>query len=348
MHKLSLKLGAILGVSILMGGGMRTLPRSSPQIRLVKVAQLDTLPDQMMDGEVGPSGRFCLVDGAKGEVRCFSAGGRTIWRAGRSGDGPGEYRGLYRIAISPNGSVFAFDIARMMVTQYDSTGKWLRSGTVPFFFRQAGDLVATGDSGFVISGYAPMAGAASRNGVHLFRWDSTITHLQSVGRLPATIRPELLNFWGSGNLRLGFDGTLLYQVANPHEVIVFDQTGTILSARAISIEISGPDQVFDLEESATKFAVRRSRQRSVMPLGVEALSPGIWVMERRISPDSAGGQAREIVDAISSTGSPIASWVVPDSLSPMGLIDGPSTIRSFFGVSASESGMRILQFEFRQ
>lgn len=322
-------------------------PSAEPRIRVQKVIELDVEPEQLMDAEVRPDGTYCLADGGKGEIRCFSATGRTLWQAGRKGEGPGEYRMLYRIGVTRSGGVFALDIAKMSVSQYGPTGEHLRTGMVPFTLRQVGDLVAIDDSTFALAGFAPLAGAASRQGVHLFKWDSTISHLRSVGRLPATSRPELLSYWGSGHLRSGWEGALLYQVAAPHEVQVFDRSGEPLVARELAMEVSGPDEVFVLEESADRFSIRRTGRRNVTPMGVESLSPSTWVLARRVTGDSSHTGPYEVVDVVGAAGGALASMTIPDSLSPMGLIDGPSSVRGFYGVAAGESGIRFVVFDLQ-
>jgi len=337
---------SVLGVLGVVGvAGLQTAP---PQIRHIRTVQLDTAPDQLMDAEVGRQGQFCLVDGGKGEVRCYTIDGKTKWRAGRKGEGPGEYRAVYRLAISPTGTVFAFDIAKMTVTQYDNAGRLIRSGLVPFAMRQVGDLVAPDDSTLAIAGYASRAGSASRHGVHIFRWDSTITLLRSAGRLPGTLKPEVLNYWGTGNIRLGDDGAITYQVSAPHEMETFGTSGAARRTLQVSVEVSGPDDTFAIEESATQFAIRRIQgTKVVLPMGIESISPSLWVMQRRIRPDSSYRGPLEVLDLIGPDGQSRASWAVPDSISPMGLIDGPSSARGIYGVSAANDDVTIVVFDVR-
>lgn len=333
-------IGTVVALSVV------SLQARPPQIRHIRTISLDTAPEQLMDGEVGKQNQFCLVDGGKGEVRCYTLDGKSKWRAGRKGEGPGEYRTVYRLAIGPTGSVFAFDIAKMTITQYDSTGRLIRSGLVPFSMRQVGDLVAPDDSTLAVSGYASSAGAASRYGIHLFRWDSTISLLRSVGRLPGTVKPEVLNYWGTGNIRMGDDGGITYQVSAPHEMVTFGVNGLAERAQPVSIEVSGPDETFVIEEGATQFAIRRIQSTKViMPMGIEPLSPSLWVMQRRVRPDSSYRGPLELIDLVGPDGRSRASWAVPDSISPMGLIDGPSNARRFYGVSAANDDVTIVVFD---
>lgn len=67
-----------------------------------------------------------LVIGSGGALLQLSATGTFVRRLGREGDGPGEFRTLYRLGIAADGSLFAADLWSGRFTQMTVEGGLVR------------------------------------------------------------------------------------------------------------------------------------------------------------------------------------------------------------------------------
>lgn len=76
------------------------------------------------------NGTIVIADGATPAVQFIDGTGKPIKSAGRSGQGPGDFRALTWIAQCAKDTVFAWDFAQMRITTYDAAGMMLR--TFPF------------------------------------------------------------------------------------------------------------------------------------------------------------------------------------------------------------------------
>lgn len=68
-------------------------------------------------------GRILIADGGARELKFFDAGGTHLRLIGREGDGPGEFRGLHRIAELDDGRIAALDILLRRVTVFSPDGR---------------------------------------------------------------------------------------------------------------------------------------------------------------------------------------------------------------------------------
>ena len=89
---------------------------------------------------VGTDRAVFVLDGMNCEVLKVSARGELLWRSGRAGDGPGEYRSPYRIAVRPGGGVAVFDWRSNRVTLLTASGKAAATYRMPFWFSQVDGL----------------------------------------------------------------------------------------------------------------------------------------------------------------------------------------------------------------
>lgn len=60
--------------------------------------------------KVGANGNVFALDHMNARLTAFSPDGRVLWRAGRSGRGPGEFQLPYRLDVAPNGEIFVYDL----------------------------------------------------------------------------------------------------------------------------------------------------------------------------------------------------------------------------------------------
>jgi len=73
------------------------------------------------------SGELVVANGGSAEVRWYGPDGRFLRSAGRSGEGPGEYRWMGRLLLVPGDSVLVEDGLRDRMNLYSPTGDLVRS-----------------------------------------------------------------------------------------------------------------------------------------------------------------------------------------------------------------------------
>jgi hypothetical protein len=67
-------------------------------------------------------GTIVVADGRSSEVRFFAAGGAVLSVSGGQGEGPGEFRAIERMAVSPGDTVWVYDFALRRFTVLDERG----------------------------------------------------------------------------------------------------------------------------------------------------------------------------------------------------------------------------------
>lgn len=176
-----------------------------------------------IDGVVGPDGRFCVADASNGQITCLRHSGQVLWRTGREGEGPGEYRALSRITSMDDNGILAFDRGLNRLTRLDSAGRVIGTLRLPTAFRQVISLLAHGDN-VLISGTHGMTVAT--HGVHWYRFaDESLVYVRSFGPIPPASHPRLIEQWGTGTLAAGPTGGFLYSRRLPYEIIRYDREG---------------------------------------------------------------------------------------------------------------------------
>lgn len=76
------------------------------------------------------SGAVVVADGKSLELRFFSPDGKHLRTAGRSGGGPGEFRGISIFQRCAGDSVFVYDVAQARVSVFGPDGVYARLGNV--------------------------------------------------------------------------------------------------------------------------------------------------------------------------------------------------------------------------
>ena len=67
-------------------------------------------------------GGFLVADGGSRALKFFDSRGAYVRSLGRAGDGPGEFRGLYRVAELEDGRIAALDVILARVTLFSTDG----------------------------------------------------------------------------------------------------------------------------------------------------------------------------------------------------------------------------------
>ena len=78
------------------------------------------------------AGQITFFDFGAMELRAFSVDGRQLWRSGRKGSGPGEFRNAMDVKVRPNGDITVLDMANRRITTVSSSGRLLRTTPVRF------------------------------------------------------------------------------------------------------------------------------------------------------------------------------------------------------------------------
>lgn len=85
----------------------------------------------LMPGSIAATsrGELAVFDYGAMEVRTFSRDGKPLWREGRKGAGPGEYRNIMDLKVRANGEFALLDMANRRITALSPNGKVRR--TIP-------------------------------------------------------------------------------------------------------------------------------------------------------------------------------------------------------------------------
>ncbi|MXW08895.1 MAG: hypothetical protein F4X47_16000 [Gammaproteobacteria bacterium] len=73
------------------------------------------------------NGDIVVAERAASELRRYDAAGNFLWRAGRSGEGPGEFRSLDFVGITDGDSLVTYDGALLRAQLFDPQGGLVRS-----------------------------------------------------------------------------------------------------------------------------------------------------------------------------------------------------------------------------
>jgi hypothetical protein len=80
---------------------------------------------------VDQAGNIYIVDWDRKRIQKFDSTGRFLFTIGRQGQGPGEFRNVWRPEFEPDGSFFVVDIAQKRISFFSPEGKYLRQIAFP-------------------------------------------------------------------------------------------------------------------------------------------------------------------------------------------------------------------------
>jgi hypothetical protein len=178
---------------------------------------------QPADLAIGPDGGVVIADWGASELIKISAAGEVLWRAGKKGDGPGEFQVLTRVAVSPAGQIVAFDAGRQRVSWFTPAGEFLHSGYLPTRMRPLDDLVALPGGFIAISGVPATIG---RFAIRVF--DAELEPVRAFAPLPEVEYDRTLFSWGAGAINVTAAGHLLYTRRLPHEIYEYSVDGEVI------------------------------------------------------------------------------------------------------------------------
>lgn len=235
---------------------VRTQPRRSSEsfIGAAQVISTELELTNPVDVGIYADGSFLILDLQATSVARVSQTGRVLWRFGRTGSGPGEFRVPYRVAIRSDQAALVFDLVNSRATLLDSSGQLLSTYSLPFRIEMT-NVVSLPSGEIAIAGIARDP-RAKDFAIHLFT--STMSYLRSFGPLPDVGSQADLRTVGAGGLTLGSDGQLMHTQAYPLEVRRFNEDGGLRQLISLPLRADGPRQL----ESRTEANGRVSRREN--------------------------------------------------------------------------------------
>lgn len=180
-------------------------------------------------------GRIVVADGSAGQLRFFGSDGSFLRAVGRTGSGPGEFRGLNRLYALADDTLLAFDGVLYRFTVFNSAGELER-----VFSPEAEEglvfPLATIGRGQILVGSAVPFGQATTTGIHIDSANALVADLrgtihESVGRFPfyeryvraeGGFRSTIGRPFGRETRMAGGDGRLYVTTSDAYQVYVYD------------------------------------------------------------------------------------------------------------------------------
>ena len=298
---------AIAAFYAMAAGSTAAAQASSPiGIGSVKEHARSSVLGRVIDLAIAPSGDLWVADLSLNEIIHFDTAGTEIGRIGRNGEGPGEFRMLYRLAVDPSGNLYAFDFASSDVSVFDAAGEYLDRWRLPVFFAQVDRFVVVPDGRVVVAGIAANDSAASGSSLHVF--SAAGEHVTSFGPLPRASNRALLRFWGAGNLSLSSHGDLLLSLRLPYEIFSYSPDGR-LRARIVAptLMAGSADDAFTSRGDANSGSIADSETYVPRPLFAYDIGDGLVLAGR-----SAGRDEPAVWDVFDADGQLIQSIRAPE------------------------------------
>lgn len=269
----------------------------------------------MIDASLGPDGSVYVADMGTMEILAFSESGSLVWRSGGPGDGPGEFRTLYRIAAASDGTIYAFDPSANAVSQFSSTGAFLHRRQMSFGFSKMDDLVVGPDGRLAIVGIAPR-GPAPDSAIHVF--DSELQYISSYAPAPVATNPMSLTYSGAGSIELTPEGRVLFVRRLPYQIYEYSLDGRHLHVidGPLAYDLT-PDDAVTITEQAGRIEISRPTREIPTFHSAISLTDSTFVVGRR------EGTSR-YWDLFARSGRHVASTAVPND---WGVIVGYDSVR---------------------
>ncbi|MCY3601217.1 MAG: hypothetical protein OXN85_14720 [Gemmatimonadetes bacterium] len=231
------------------------------------------------DAALGPDGSVHVADMGNAEVVAFDHTGDLAWRSGGSGDGPGEFRALYRLTVAADGTVYVYDPSANAISRLSSAGSFIDRQQLAFGFAKMDDLVVDGDGRLAIVGIAPR-GPSPDSAIHVF--DSELLYVSSFAPAPVAANPMSLAYSGAGTIALTPDGRALFVRRLPYEIHDYSLTGrrfTVIEA-PFSYDLT-PDDAISITEQSDRIEFGRPTSEVPVFHAAISLTDSTFVVGRR-------------------------------------------------------------------
>lgn len=198
---------------------------------------------RVLDVVLVAGGGVIVVDGGTSEVRRYDAGGRQLWSAGGSGEGPGEFRSPRYLGQREDGALLIWDRSLSRLSVMGAQGDLMDTERPS---SGGSEFVAQGlfDDGawlvtFPISVSAPEAGTSWADTIGLWRYDARVGDRVRLATIPGqrwiwTGRHMLPVPFSPRPLR-AIDGNRLAVASGPDpQVSLHDAAGTLVARYRIA------------------------------------------------------------------------------------------------------------------
>lgn len=223
--------------------------------RTIAVQENDTVLNVTPSVTFDPSGGFLVADPREDQVRRYAPSGSLLWHAGRSGDGPGEFRQPNRIVRLPDGDILVADFDRRFTLFTPRADSVIRVVDTPF--TRIEDLDVLNDSLLLVSALAQRNLFGPRLHVWDFRHDSVITSFFSPFQSSPNKTAAATADWANASVH-GDTIAAVFSVSD--SVYFFSREGVRLaavplpSARFRRVPARAPDRNLDPLRRAQWFA----------------------------------------------------------------------------------------------
>lgn len=230
----------ILNALLLPTGHTRAQGRAMGARQLSFGAPKELLTDIELNllGEVviGRDGMAYLLDVSNFQVVALDSLGNSLWRTGRKGSGPGEFRLPYRLAVRPQGGVAVLDWGAGRVTLISATGKIDGTLQLPFPFTQIDGMQILSDGRYLLAATTNWgATGASDRSIHVF--SDSLLYQMSFGSLAAAADTAAVRYVGSGGFTIDRRGEVLFTPKRPYEIQRYTVGGKLVERIHVGIEL---------------------------------------------------------------------------------------------------------------
>ena len=209
----------------------------------------------LLDAELGPDGTVYVVDMNNAQVVAITPTGEVAWRVGRAGQGPGEFRTIYRVTVGPDGTVFVLDRNGNAISRFNDRGEFIDRRQLMFTFEVIDDFVVDARGFLAIAGITSY-GVPSDSAIHVF--DGELVHVRSFAPVPPAKNRMTLSFNGAGALTLTPEGDIVFVRRLPYEIYRYGIDGAFQGkiAPPTQYDVTADDAVI-IEERAGGIRIRR-------------------------------------------------------------------------------------------
>jgi hypothetical protein len=167
--------------------------------------------------------RLYVADDLNHDIRVFDADGQLVRVTGRQGEGPGEFKLPWVVAVDNADTLIVWDQGLMRVSVFDPQGVFRRSFTPPRSW-QVTSVQFMPDGRLLLAAF----GDTDRYALHrLDREGELISEFGSV-EVDPNIYPGFVNSLYGGAADLTSAGEIIYTRKSPYELLLFNSQGELL------------------------------------------------------------------------------------------------------------------------
>ena len=243
-----------------------------------------------------PRGGFVLYDWAESSFREFSASGDLVWKAGRAGEGPGEFSRPLDYEFDADGNLLVVDEALIRLTVLSPDGAVISTQRVD-------DARQIFPTGFVPDGWAVMPNFGSDS-----VWASRGAARRSALVSPfANLAPITTEAWAA-NLKSG-GAVVVYRWSS--NMVWLDPDGSIRKITQAVESVSFPEAVYIAKRLPGGGSIQGTKvDPTAIPLNTN--QPGVGLERIYVRPLGRTEDSRKIVDVYTiATGEYVGSHRLP-------------------------------------